>query len=518
MKWLCILLLGIFMSRFLGTPTLGTDEYLHTGRTATYVIAASDAPANVKAQADYVCDGTADDVQIQAAIDAVAISGGGIVQLSSGTFNIAATITIGVTQDYISLIGSGRSATKLYLVTNTDSPVIKVGDWGHTGGYTQFVHLGNFLIDGNGANNDSDLAKGLWIDTAFDCLFENIYIQCTYGSGLFIDGQSGALATRGCLFSNVHIELPTPGTTNPAIDIQAYVGDNIFFRVEAVNTPDMCMKYWGYSNEFIGCWFGSSLGQFKVVINQTPGFSTGTTFAHCFFDGTMPDNSYVVYLTTSSGDITGVNIADCLFNCATGAGVWYVAFGAGLGTLIRDVNIHDCIFEGSSLAVTSRTFTIFGDGTYSHINIHDNTLNQIQLPLYPSVPAGITLINNQGYIASGEIRTVSGSLTAGNANAFAFAWQNPEAQAIVILEVMVDETTAGGTAGSLLDVGTAANATTTSDNLIDGADLNATNTLVSTARVKLAANGGATDWITGQILVANAASLVGTYKVTYMGD
>jgi len=123
---------------------------------------------------------------------------------------------------------------------------------------------------------------------------------------------------------------------------------------------------------------------------------------------------------------------------------------------------------------------------------------------------------NTGYIAPGEIRTASGALTAGNANAFAFTWQNPEAQA-VWAEVMVDVTTAGGTAGSLLDVGSAANATTTSDNMIDGAGLNATDTHISVARVKLDANGGATDYITGQILVANAASLVGRYYIKYTG-
>lgn len=118
--------------------------------------------------------------------------------------------------------------------------------------------------------------------------------------------------------------------------------------------------------------------------------------------------------------------------------------------------------------------------------------------------------------APGEERSVSGVLVAGNANAFAFAWQNPEAQAIWA-QIMVEITMAGGTAGSVLDVGSAADATTHSDNLIDGADLNATNLLVSSAWVKLDANGGATDWITGQILVQNAASLAGKFYVKYMG-
>lgn len=40
-------------------------------RTATLVVAASDSSAKSKAQADYVCDGIADNVEIQAAIDAI---------------------------------------------------------------------------------------------------------------------------------------------------------------------------------------------------------------------------------------------------------------------------------------------------------------------------------------------------------------------------------------------------------------------------------------------------------------
>ena len=62
-----------------------------TGRGATYVIAASDATALEKAQADYVCDSTADNVEIQAVIDALGTQGG-LIQLSSGIFNVAARV------------------------------------------------------------------------------------------------------------------------------------------------------------------------------------------------------------------------------------------------------------------------------------------------------------------------------------------------------------------------------------------------------------------------------------------
>lgn len=45
-------------------------------------------------EADYITDGTADDVQIQAAINAVAAAGGGIVNIKQGLYRIAATIVM----------------------------------------------------------------------------------------------------------------------------------------------------------------------------------------------------------------------------------------------------------------------------------------------------------------------------------------------------------------------------------------------------------------------------------------
>ncbi len=62
-------------------------------RTATYVVAASNAPAHVKAQADYVCDGTADQVLMQAPIDTIFASGVRGKVLYIGTFTCSAGIT-----------------------------------------------------------------------------------------------------------------------------------------------------------------------------------------------------------------------------------------------------------------------------------------------------------------------------------------------------------------------------------------------------------------------------------------
>ena len=66
---------------------------LAISRSATLIVAASDASAKSIAGADYTCDGVADDVQIQAAIDALP-AGGGKVKLSEGVFNIVSLIDL----------------------------------------------------------------------------------------------------------------------------------------------------------------------------------------------------------------------------------------------------------------------------------------------------------------------------------------------------------------------------------------------------------------------------------------
>lgn len=123
------------------------------------------------------------------------------------------------------------------------------------------------------------------------------------------------------------------------------------------------------------------------------------------------------------------------------------------------------------------------------------------------------------------MKVASVALTAGNANAFAFAWQNPEDAKILVHRVLVDITTAGGTASSVLNIGSGASATTATDNLLDGIDANAAALYDNAdetdsgtngkASVKLDEKGGTTDWITGQILTANAASLVGNVYIYY---
>jgi hypothetical protein len=121
-------------------------------------------------------------------------------------------------------------------------------------------------------------------------------------------------------------------------------------------------------------------------------------------------------------------------------------------------------------------------------------------------------------------KTVLEDLSSGNANAFAFAVQNPENVDCVVTNVIVYLKTAGGTATSVLDVDVVNGPTDTGDKILDGLDLNTTGTFDRHSNagtnggksVKWDKKGGTNDHVTGKILTANAASLAGQVLVEYV--
>ena len=130
-------------------------------------------------------------------------------------------------------------------------------------------------------------------------------------------------------------------------------------------------------------------------------------------------------------------------------------------------------------------------------------------------------------VFNGNVKVIKGDLTAGIADAFAFAVQNPESVRCHILQVVVDVTTAGGTATAVLNVDVGATATATGDTIFDGIDLNATG-ISSSLNVSDTgtngnekvhgwdASGGTNDYLTGKILVETAAAMVGKYYIYYV--
>ena len=121
-------------------------------------------------------------------------------------------------------------------------------------------------------------------------------------------------------------------------------------------------------------------------------------------------------------------------------------------------------------------------------------------------------------------RYMVAELEGGNANAMAFAVQNPEDVDCVVTNVVLNIETAGGTALSVLDVDVAGDAAATGNKIIDGLDLNSAG--VYDRHSSPGANGGGprkwdrrgggNDYVTGKILTRNAAALSGKVIIEYM--
>lgn len=90
-------------------------------RSATIVIAASDSTDTLKDQADFVCDGTADNVEIQGAIDTVAGYGGGSIFITKGTY----VSTSLVMKDNVRLIIDSGTSGISYSVADGISCVVE---------------------------------------------------------------------------------------------------------------------------------------------------------------------------------------------------------------------------------------------------------------------------------------------------------------------------------------------------------------------------------------------------------
>ena len=115
-------------------------------------------------------------------------------------------------------------------------------------------------------------------------------------------------------------------------------------------------------------------------------------------------------------------------------------------------------------------------------------------------------------------------LEPGGANSTAFSIRNPEEVDCIVTNVVVDITSAGGSAASVLDVDVVAGPDDSGDNIIDGLNLNATGIgdryknggTNGGSAVKWERRGGGNDYLTGSIKAQRASNLGGKVMVEYV--
>ncbi len=140
----------------------------------TIMVAANNALASEKvaalASGGAVCDNTADEVEIEAAIAVLAAGNGGILQLSSGTFTLATNAEIDVDDDSIWIRGMGF-ATKLVQGDTTES-------YGIFEITADNIVLSDLFVQGfqaTGANPGTKSKDSIEFIGAQDCILHNIW-------------------------------------------------------------------------------------------------------------------------------------------------------------------------------------------------------------------------------------------------------------------------------------------------------------------------------------------------------
>lgn len=242
----------------------GTGTYegpdVSAQRSNSYVIAASDASTAQKSGADYVCDGTADDVEWQTVLNAIHTGGGGSVLAVGKNFVFATHVLVG-NNTTIEGDSTGTTIKWANAVGNGIGLFEKRGDVSNP---TNFV-IRNFTLDGNKTNQGVNLQYGLFLDGFMYPRLERILAQNFSDSGIVLYNT-----TKPFL-------LECRGDSNG--------GSGIYLTL-------------GESGRCIGCYANNNTGY---------GFYTNTITGVSFLNCEEKDNAAGGFYAISSTDITLVN-------------------------------------------------------------------------------------------------------------------------------------------------------------------------------------------------------------------
>ncbi len=374
-----------------------------TGGSYYRLIAAADSSANVKSKADYVCDGSADQVEIQTAINAAQLEGGGVIQLSEGSFALSTPIIINGTTNEdnpltVTLKGCGEFATYLRPTTNTNA--ISISNWAQ-------LHLADFGIVIQGAGNGivsqsvtttdtrsfwassfrnlringeyNPLNTGWAMDLAMPwrSVFDNIEIEGTRNGMKLLN--EGTIQNAGdCTFTRMFIEIVGDGGT--AIHISSpsnNMNQNNFNMIEAGASGPNCTGILidGASGGASQRFWGTNLEQFKFLVNVANGESN-------VFD--------LNYVTCDNDNVTG-NVA---FQC--GSAAFNNIFSA------KWVNVP----SGQTLTILDDNNTTMDNAPnlFSGIRIENNGGSVLYDKTSTTVFRDITTFNDGGTIQAGLLQ------------------------------------------------------------------------------------------------------------------
>lgn len=232
----------------------------HSGNSLpSLVVAANDSSAKDKLIADYVCDAVADDVQIQAAIDALGTRGGTVI-LAPGRYEIATAVVVGTAAaakrvtiwGYGALLALAASQTGLKINQGSTSTV-------------RGVHVYGLRIDGlSNASTTGVIFEDTNWSGLYDVLIDNV------ATGILMHANATNEFVEGIQLEDVVIR----NSTTYGIEYRRTDGTNSFgqhsYRSLQINVgagtgfklPSACSIY--RSRMHVQIWIGTDETAFDV--------------------------------------------------------------------------------------------------------------------------------------------------------------------------------------------------------------------------------------------------------------
>lgn len=540
-----------------------------TGRTATYVVAAGDAPTIWKAQADYTMATTGTD--ITPIVNAAITAGNKTIELTEGTFTCIPRINFvsGVT-----VKGQGVST------------LINMGNG--SGGTAYSAFYGNGASDIRLSGMKFDLG-GYQYSTAFNFLNG---IGITIDNLIIVNGLTSSAYSGSSVLSSTNITVrdSTFDSVKAAIGISACTNIELS-GLTISNTTDGAIIAGGNTgltikdNKIFSCTKGIDIGNStKVVIDsnelttltdvslycESSALSTDIVITNNIFTGTTNSYNTIEFNHTGAGTYARVTISNNqikyaqygiagyfpitqfsisnnnLENCSRG-----IVMVAATDGVISANTLKDCGQAGNAPAIhvggcsyidivsnvidgttgSAKAIADESGSPASHMRAVNNIILNIAASpnkIYWFGTVDCQILNTLGYVSKGEIRTIWGTLAGVTPAGIMLAVDNPFGQAVRVLSVDVEVTTQGAASGSMC-VGIGSDATTDYATMFSVLPSDPGTTYPyfynSTKTATYGVQTDAINWATGSgnrylnfyAHVANAA-FVAIYTVTVMGN
>lgn len=253
------------------------------GKRVCRLVVGTSASGWTSADCDYLCDGTADDVEINAAIQALPSTGGEIVILD-GTYNITAEIAMN--KDNVKLSGNG-AATILKRMWGSSGTQGVITISAPNGGCC----VENLCVDGNKETYSNSNNCGIYLNSGENIVKDNICCNSAYG--IHLKSERNTVVGNTCNDNGNHgIHLGTGSEDN-------IVTGNI------CNNSIYGIRMWGNNNAVTGNNCNS---------NTSYGIYVDSGYYNTITGNCCNDASYGISVSSNSGAITGnacINNSSC---------------------------------------------------------------------------------------------------------------------------------------------------------------------------------------------------------------